>query len=62
MSEENKLLVGMSPPASMIKDPNLNFETNTGHINTLKHRPESCYLELSNVPRNAKIDPEYPKI
>ena len=52
----------MSPSASMIKNPNLNCETNTGHINTLKHRPEGCDLELSNAPRNAKIDPEYPKI
>ena len=46
----------------MIKKLDLNFEMNTGHINTLKHVPESCNLEPSNAPKNAKNSPVWVKI
>ena len=30
---------------------------NTGHINTIKHVPGSCNLDLSNAPKNARNGP-----
>ena len=38
----------------MIKSLDLNCEVNTGYINKLKHFPESCNLDISNAPKNAK--------
>ena len=57
MSEDIKLLLVLSPPASMIKNSDLICEVNTGCIDTLKHVPESCNLDLSNAPKNAKNGP-----
>ena len=54
MSEYINLIISGTSPASMIKKSDLNFEMNTGHMNTLKHVPESCNLEPSNAPKNAK--------
>ena len=38
----------------MIKNSDLNCEINTGQINTLRHVPKICNLDLSNAPKNAK--------
>ena len=46
---------------SMIKNLHSNCEMNTGHINTLKHPPESCNLDLSNAPKNTKNGPVWVK-
>ena len=41
----------------MIKNSDLSCEVNTGYIDTLKHVPESCNLDLSNALKNAKNSP-----
>ena len=45
----------------MIKNSHLNYKMNTGHINMLKHRPESFNLDLSNIPKNSKNGPVWVK-
>ena len=45
----------------MIKNSDLSCEMNTGHINTLRDIPESCNLDLSNAPKNAKNGPVWVK-
>ena len=48
----NKIIRCTTPPASLLKNPKLNCKANTGHIYKIKHSPESCYLNLSNAPKN----------
>ena len=40
----------------MPKNPKLNCKLNTGHIHMIKGSLESYELQLSNKPRNAKIE------
>jgi len=48
----------MGLSASIIaQNSKFNCETNTGHINKVKDRPEICKLELSNEPKNTKNGP-----
>ena len=53
----NWIISVTSPPLSIIKNSYSNFEMNTGHIDTLKHVPRSCNLDLFNAPKNAKNGP-----
>ena len=41
----------------MIKNSHLNCEMGTGQINTLRHCPESCNLDLSNASKNITNGP-----
>ena len=41
----------------MIQNSDLSCEVNTGCIDTLKHVPESCNLDVSNTLNNAKNGP-----
>jgi hypothetical protein len=54
----NKVITCKSPPPSFLKSSQLNCETNTGHIFTVKHPPESCNPQLSNASKNAENGPE----
>jgi hypothetical protein len=47
-----------SPPPSFLKNPQLNYETNTGHIYKAKHSPKRCDSQLSNASKNADNGPE----
>ena len=49
--------VSGTSPSSMIKNLQSNYEMNTGHVNTIKHSPESCNLGLSNTSKNANNGP-----
>jgi hypothetical protein len=42
----------------VLKDPNLNYMLNTGHIHMLKGSSGRYNLDLSNEPKNAKIGEE----
>ena len=41
----------------MIKNSDLSYEVNTKRINTLKHVPKGCNLDLPNAPKNTKNGP-----
>ena len=41
----------------MIKNLDLSCEVNSGCIDTLKHVPESCNLDLPNTLKNTKNGP-----
>ena len=41
-----------SPPPSLLKNSQLNFKTNSGHIYKFKHTTEFWDFQLSNEPKN----------
>jgi len=46
------------PSASVLKNPQLNPEANTGHIKMIKHAPERYNLQLSDASENIKNSEE----
>jgi hypothetical protein len=42
------------PSASFLKNPQLNFEANTGHIEKIKHSPKRYDSQLSDASGNVK--------
>ena len=53
-----KWLVPPPPSASFLKNPQLNFEANTGHIKEIKHSTERYNLQLSDAPGNVESGEE----
>jgi hypothetical protein len=47
-----------SPPPSFLKNPQLNYKTNTGHIYKVKHSTNRCDFQLSDAFKNAENGPE----
>ena len=45
-------------PASLLKNSQLNYSMNTGHIYKIKVCPRSCKLYLSNEPKSSMNGPE----
>jgi len=47
-------IIRCTTPASLLKNPQLNCKTNTGHIHKVKHPPESCNSQLSDALKKMK--------
>ena len=51
-----------SPPPSLLKNPQLNYETNTGYIYKVKNYLKRCLSQLSNASKKAENGPELVEI